>query len=81
MRIVSILPAGLAALAFAGQAGAATKTVTIRGAGFSPSTVTITAGDTVKWVNRDNDKHQVLADKGQFVSAILQPGQTFSFTF
>jgi plastocyanin len=81
VRVVSILLVALVALALAGPAGAATKTVTIRGSGFSPSTVTITAGDTVKWVNRDNDRHQVLADNGQFVSPILQPGQTFAFTF
>jgi hypothetical protein len=64
-----------------GNAGAATKTVSIYGSGFSPYSVTITEGDTVTWVNRDNADHQVLDSKGGFVSAILRPKQTFSFTF
>ena len=32
-------------------------------------------------MNADNANHQVLATKGQFVSAILKRGQKFSFTF
>ena len=43
--------------------------------------MTITAGDTVRWVNKDNDHHQIYADNGSFVSAILKPNQSFSFTF
>jgi plastocyanin len=71
-----------AALAVAGPAGAATtKTVNVYSY-FSPKTVTITAGDTVKWVNRDNDTHQVYAVHGEFVSPILKAkGGTYSFTF
>jgi plastocyanin len=60
---------------------ATTKTVRIYGSAFSPKSVTITAGDTIKWVNRDNDNHQIYADHGSFVSAILRPNQSFSFTF
>lgn len=81
MRKLFLALAAVAALAFAGQAGAATKTVNIYGSGFSPNSVTITEGDTVTWVNRDNADHQVLDSKGGFVSAILKPKQTFSFTF
>src|SRR5207249_317344 len=46
-----------------------------------PATTTMTQGDTVTWVNKDTANHQVLADKGQFVSPILSKNQTFSFTF
>ena len=55
--------------------------ITIYGSGFSPKSTTITEGDTVTWKNKDNSNHQVLADKGQFVSPIIRPNQTFSFTF
>ena len=79
-KLILALAAG-AALAVAGPAGAATKTIAIYGYGFSPKSVTVTEGDTVTWVNRDNANHQVLADKGQFVSPILKPKGTFSFTF
>ncbi len=62
----------LAALAIAGPAGAATRTVNIFASGFSPKSVTITEGDTVTWTNKDaNANHQVLASKGEFVSPIL----------
>ena len=84
MRKLFLALAAVAALAFAGQAGAAsnaTKTIKIFGYGFSPSSATVTEGDTVRWVNRDNASHQVLAAKGSFVSPILKPNQSYSFTF
>jgi plastocyanin len=82
MRKLILALAAVAALAVAGPAGAATtKTVNIYSY-FSPKSVTITEGDTVKWVNRDNDTHQVYAYKGQFVSPILKAkGGSYSFTF
>jgi plastocyanin len=71
-----------ALLAGAAPANAATtRTVKVYGSAFSPKSVTITAGDTITWVNRDNDRHQVYADHGGFVSAILKHNQSFSFTF
>ena len=82
MRKLILALAAVLTLAVAGPAGAAiTKTVNIYGSAFSPKSATITQGDTITWVNKDNANHQVLADKGQFVSPILRPGQKFSFTF
>jgi plastocyanin len=81
MRKLFLAFAAVTALAIAGPAGAATKTINIFGSGFSPASTTITQGDTVTWVNRDNANHQVLADKGQFVSPILTRGHSYSFTF
>jgi plastocyanin len=81
MRKLILALAAVLTLAVAGPAGAATKTINIFGSGFSPASATITEGDTVTWVNRDNANHQVLADKGQFVSPILRPSQRYSFTF
>jgi plastocyanin len=81
MRKLILAFAVFAALSVAGAAGAATKTINIYGSTFSPKSATITEGDTVTWVNRDNANHQILADKGQFASAILHPKQSFSFTF
>jgi plastocyanin len=81
MRTLIIVLAALGALAVASPAAAATKTIDIFGSGFSPKSATITEGDTVTWVNKDNVTHQVLENKGAFVSPILKPGQSFSFTF
>ena len=80
-KLILSLVAAIAALAVAGPASAATKVISIYGSGFSPASTSITEGDTVTWKNRDNTNHQVLADKGQFVSPIIRPNQTFSFTF
>jgi len=81
-RLLAALLVAAAVLVGAAPAGAAiTKTVKIYGSTYTPKTVTITAGDTVRWVNKDNANHQIYADHGEFVSAILKPNQSFSFTF
>jgi plastocyanin len=85
MRMLILALAAVMTLAVAGPAGAATnaatKTINVYGSTFSPKSTTITEGDTVTWVNKDNANHQILADKGQFVSPILRPNQKYSFTF
>src|SRR5258708_20895820 len=81
MRKLILALAAVLTLAVAGPAGAATKTINIYGSTFTPKSATITEGDTVTWVNKDNANHQILADKGQFVSPIFRPGQKFSFPF
>src|SRR3954447_16520531 len=81
MRKLILTLAAVTALAVAGPAGAATKTINIYGSTFSPKSATITEGDNVTWINRDNANHQILADKGQFVSPILRPKQSYSFQF
>ena len=80
-KLILLALAAVAALAVAGPAGAATtKTVNVFSY-FSPKTVTITEGDTVTWVNKDNDVHQIYATHGEFVSPILKPNAKYSFTF
>jgi plastocyanin len=82
MRRLLIPIAAVAALLLAGPAAAAvTKTVNVYGSTFTPKTVTVTEGDTIRWVNRDNANHQIYAKGGQFVSPILKPRQAFRFTF
>jgi plastocyanin len=61
---------------------AATKTVDITQAGFTPDRITIAYGDTVTWTNKDSSNHQVLADQAAFpTSPVLAPNQTYSYTF
>jgi plastocyanin len=62
-------------------AATATKTVQIKRSAFSPSTVTIKTGDTVRWVNVDTRNHQVVSNNGSFVSPILAPGKAYSHKF
>jgi plastocyanin len=81
MRRLAVLLAGFAALAVAAPAQAATINVAIKRASFSPSSIRINFGDTVRWTNADTTNHQVVADSGSFASPILKPKQTYSFTF
>ena len=80
MRKLFLLVAVLA-LTLPANALAATKTVNIYGAVFEPARVTVEAGDTVKWVNRDNAQHQIVANNGTFASPVLNPGRTYGHTF
>ena len=78
-----LTPVALLALALimAAPATSATTTVQIRRAGFVPATVTINQDDAVTWRNRDTIDHQVVANGGQFASPILDPGESYTFTF
>jgi plastocyanin len=60
---------------------AATTTVRINPTAFSPKSVTINFGDTIKWANADKVNRQLVADSGAFASPILKPGASYSFTF
>ena len=71
----------LAMLVVAPAASAATKTVSIKRSSFSPATVGITAGDTIRWRNDDTRHHQVVSTTGTFASPVLAPGRSYSFTF
>jgi plastocyanin len=71
---------GVAALVAAGAVGAATTTIQITKNGFTPSSVTVNAGDTVTWHNADSKTHQVVADDGTFASPALAAGSSWSYT-
>src|SRR3954463_15332543 len=80
--VVSIV--ALAALVVPGASqstATVTKGVRILSTGFSPASVTIATGDTVKWTNRDTKTHQVVSNSGAFASAIIAPGRSYSHTF
>lgn len=81
MRRLSIMVAALLLVAAPSAASAATIGVRIVERGFSPTSVTISVGDTVRWTNRDRVNHQIVAATGAFASPVLRPGQSYSFTF
>jgi len=55
--------------------------VFMEGNKFSPATITVTAGTTVTWTNKDNVTHSVTSDTGMFESGDLSNGNTFKYTF
>jgi plastocyanin len=48
---------------------------------FAPSSVTIKAGASVTWVNKDHEPHAVSSDTGLFRSSAVDTDETFSFKF
>ena len=71
----------LAALAGSMPAFAKEVTVKITNFAFSPAAVTISAGDSVIYVNDDDTIHSVVADDGSFHSDGLDTGDKASFSF
>lgn len=55
--------------------------VTIDGFAFAPVTLTVPAGATVTWTNRDEEPHTVAASDGSFHSPGMGTGATFTHTF
>jgi plastocyanin len=58
---------------------AATHTVVIDGVKFDPETITVKAGDTVVWVNKDPFPHTVTSQAGGFDSHDIAAGQSWSY--
>jgi plastocyanin len=48
---------------------------------FAPVTLTVPAGSTVTWTNRDEEPHTVVANDGSFHSPGMGSQATFSYTF
>jgi plastocyanin len=64
----------------AGKAGAS-HDVSIANIQFSPASLTIHAGDSVVWTNKDDRDHTVIAQDGSFGSPAIRRGETFTFQF
>ena len=48
---------------------------------FDPSSITVRVGTTVVWRNNGQQTHDIHARDGSFDSPLLNPGNTFTFTF
>jgi plastocyanin len=48
---------------------------------FIPGQAEILAGDTLTWTQDGAEQHTITADDGSFDSGIINPGDTFAFTF
>ena len=48
---------------------------------FGPAAITVAAGTTVTWTNRDDIPHTVVADDKSFKSKVLDTDEKFSYTF
>ena len=68
--------------ALAGEKPAAETAIKIDNFTFSPNTVTVPVGSTVRWMNHDDIPHTVVSDdKTTFKSKALDTDDGFSYTF
>src|ERR1700680_4250025 len=68
-------------VAKAGQRPASNAEVKIDNFSFGPATVTVAAGTTVTWTNRDDIPHTVVSDDKVFKSKVMDTDEKFSYTF
>ena len=78
---VLLLGAVAVMVADGGAAAADSTIVMARNFMFAPSALTVAAGSTVTWTNKDDEPHTVVSDSGLFHSAALDTNESFSFRF
>lgn len=64
-----------------GSGGPGANEVFIQGMAFVPATISVAAGTTVTWTNKDAIAHTVTSATGLFNSGTVNPGKSFTFTF
>lgn len=75
---------GMALIALLTAAPATSKTATvvhIRDDAFTPASITVHAGDSVTFVNDDDDAHTATADDGSWDSEGLNQGEKWNHVF
>lgn len=58
-----------------------TRTVMMVNLQYQPQTITVTQGSTINWFNEGPYTHTTTSDAGIWGSGILNPGQSYQFTF
>jgi plastocyanin len=65
----------------AGAPSSSEAAVKIDNFSFSPATITVPVGTTVRWTNHDDIPHTVVADDKTFKSKALDTDEQFTYTF
>ncbi len=68
-------------LTFADDKLASEVAIKIDNFSFSPATITVPVGTTVRWTNRDDIPHTIVADDKTFKSKPLDTDEQFTYTF
>jgi plastocyanin len=61
--------------------GPGTNEVWIQGSAFNPDKITVTAGTTITWTNKDGAVHTVTGDTGLFDSGDIAANGTYTHKF
>jgi plastocyanin len=81
MITVLLLFAGSRSVKAADQPSAANANVKIDNFVFGPQTITVPAGTTVTWTNKDDIPHTVVSTDGVFKSKVRDTDEQFSYKF
>ena len=82
LAMLLLLAAGASVIAAAAAAAPETSTVVMaKDFMFAPTSMTVAAGSTVTWTNKDDEPHTVVSAEGLFRSAALDTEESFSFRF
>jgi plastocyanin len=57
------------------------RTVWVTRGGFVPATISVKAGQSIRWVNRTAANHQIVADDSSFSSPVLARNNAYSHVF
>lgn len=58
-----------------------TRVILMKGMKFIPSSITVSVGDTVIWMNDSGGQHNVVANDGSFKSSMLEKGESYALVF
>jgi plastocyanin len=78
---LGVAMAAATATSFPGHADEAPHAVTIENFTFNPQRLTVTAGSTVTWTNKDDIPHAIASSKALFRSGAFDTDGNYSFTF
>jgi plastocyanin len=82
LNLALILMLAIAAVAVTARTpGTNPNEIVIANFSFEPATLTVKAGTTVTWVNRDDEPHTATANDKRFNSKTLDTGDRFSQKF
>jgi plastocyanin len=56
-----------------------THTVTVDASRFEPETLSVVAGDSIVWVNKDVVAHTATSKPGTFDSGLIAPGKSWKY--
>jgi plastocyanin len=79
--VLVVLAAALLATRASDVRAVAPVSIEIKDSRYVPPTVTVAAGTTVRWTNRDEETHTVTSTAGQFGSPGLDLDETYTHTF
>ena len=79
--LLLVAMAGVVSYAAAEAAPEGSTVVMAKDFMFAPTSLSVAAGSTVTWTNKDDEPHTVVSEAGLFRSAALDTNESFSFRF